>query len=506
MISVDIYRAAMLIEAIKPDPSSSQQKKIMGMNQITLVFSMNHYTNFQINDWCTVFGERYQVNKLPVVDKKSERHYDYTMVMEAEGMDLAKVLYLFLGDDNSLKEANFSLMGNADTFIDHLITNMLRVSPGWQKGQVIPTDYKNITFSNDNCFNALGEIAKAFDTEFAIEGRTIHLTKRSRDTGNTYKHGKGRGLYTIVRQEVQEAGLVTRLYAYGSEKNLPGDYRNFSKRLKMPLVDYVEMNVDLYGIIEAVKPFDDIYPRRTGKITSVNAADIYVFIDAGLDFDINAQLLPGTSAKITFNTGQLKGYTFDIASYNHASKEIRILQNKSEKSLEIPSQAIKPVIGDEYVLTDIKMPQTYVDEAELQLQAAAQTALVTASVPQVKYTLEFNQVFMRDKQRVLQIADLIWLEDAALEVQRKMRIVAVTRQIVEEYSVTAELSETVEAGRIDRIINTADTQGRNIQQIQGQISNNTLLNGVGIFPASPGGPGFKDLMVELGTNKIYRKE
>jgi hypothetical protein len=152
------------------------------------------------------------------------------------------------------------------------------------------------------------------------------------------------------------------------------------------------------------------------------------------------------------------------------------------------------------------MPQTYIDAAELQLQAAAQSALVTGSIPQTKYTLLFNPVHMRDKQRVLQIADLIWLEDSALEVQRKMRIVAITRQIVEEYEFTAELSDTVEPGRVDRIERNVDSQGRSIQQVQGQVTNNTLLNGIGIFPASPGGPGFQDLMVEVATNKIYRKE
>jgi hypothetical protein len=126
-------------------------------------------------------------------------------------------------------------MGTADTFMDLLLANAARVGT-WEKGQVIPTGYKNLTFSRENCYSALQRLAEAFGTEFAIEGRKMHLTKRAKDTGYEFKQGQHKGLYDVTRVNIDQTSIVTRLYAYGAQKNLPPDYRNYSqRRLKLPL-------------------------------------------------------------------------------------------------------------------------------------------------------------------------------------------------------------------------------------------------------------------------------
>jgi hypothetical protein len=608
MQTIQIYRGSTAFETIKPSDNSVQQKKIMGVNQLALSFLLNHYAGFAIGDYAIVYGERYQINELPTLKKESSRLYDYTMTMDAEGFDLSKVQYFFLGDDNSLKESQFSLMGNADTFINLVLANLARVSSvGWIKGQVIPTEYKTLTFDKANCYNALGQIATAFDSEFAIEGRVIHLTKRSNDTGNTFHHGKSRGLYEIVRQNISNTSIVTRLYAQGSDKNLPPDYANFSTRLRMsgatsamitnlyntmttggsgnrvynfawtapsvpdvtavqieyrptgstgpwslasgsptgprsvsviggsydfvfrtfygtsqsvatPQVTiggdigplflsehllYVERNIDKYGIIEATQIFDDIYPHRTGSITSVDASNIYKFVDTSMDFDVNTQLLPGTAAKVTFNTGQLAGYTFEISNYHNATKEFTILRNKDEHSIEVPSTLFKPAIGDQYVLIDINMPQTYIDAAEAALKAKAEASLLVSSEPQVTYTLTFDPVYLRNKNLTLNIGDLIWLEDDNLGVQRKIRITSVTRNVLQEFVFQVELADIIQPSTIERIVNSTNTNSAAVNQVQGQVNNNALLNGIGIFPPSPGGAGFANLIVEKSTGKIF---
>jgi hypothetical protein len=67
---------------------------------------------------------------------------------------------------------------------------------------------------------------------------------------------------------------------------------------------------------------------------------------------------------VVFNTGQLAGYTFEINRYNNATKTITINKNKDEKTLDIPSDLLHMQIGDEYVLVDIVMPQSYISNAE----------------------------------------------------------------------------------------------------------------------------------------------
>jgi hypothetical protein len=75
---------------------------------------------------------------------------------------------------------------------------------------------------------------------------------------------------------------------------------------------YIQYNTQVYGVIEQTITFDDIYPHRTGVVTGVDALNPFIFDDTLIDFDVNSYLLPGTSAKVVFNTGQLAGYSFEI--------------------------------------------------------------------------------------------------------------------------------------------------------------------------------------------------
>ncbi len=609
---------------IKPDASSSQIKKVMGDNLLNISFEENHYIAFQINDWCDVFGEKYFLSELPIVTKTSRYLYKYSLKMQAQGYDLSKAQYLFLGATNTLRESEFSLMGTASDFIDLIISNANRVGSGWLKGQVIPSAFKNLTFNKENCYNALSRLAEEFDTEFAIEGKIIHLVKRTKDTGYTFKHGRFKGLYDITRTNLSNSSLVTRLYAYGSDKNLPSSYITTGKRLRFPggfnpclisdltatIVDngngtktytfnwtaplspgvtdvsiewkligtsnplqfqlgvptsprsvtvplgsyefqfrtygstcwtftpgwgiptplipinaditvpilvytplpFIERNVNLYGVIEHTEIFDDIYPHRTGTVTAVNAADEHEFSDSAIDFDVNSYLLPGLTAKATFNTGQLTGYTFEIRSFDNGTKKFIVNKNADERILDIPSASLRPAIGDKYVLTDIEMPTIYVTAAENALLAAANTLLDELSKPQLSYTMTLDPLYIKKTNRILNISDLVWIEDAELDLQRKIRITSVTRNIVNEFSLTVELSDIVSPGTISRLISSLDANGRDVSDINRQLLNNSILNnnvvGTLVFqniPTTTTMVGFSNVVIETATGKLYKK-
>ena len=142
---------------------------------------------------------------------------------------------------------------------------------------------------------------------------------------------KGNGLKGITRTPVEETGVVTRLYAVGSDKNLPANYRNGQKKLRMP-VAYLEKNVSIYGRIEKLESFDEIYPKRVGTVTSVDAVNPLVFSDSAMDFDLNATdangnttiLIKGAPARVIFQTGQLAGYSFDIKEFGFISASKKI--------------------------------------------------------------------------------------------------------------------------------------------------------------------------------------
>ncbi|KAA2241666.1 hypothetical protein F0L74_17465 [Chitinophaga agrisoli] len=511
MIAIDIKRGNDVLVSIKPDQSSNQSKTIMGDNIITMQFDLNLYIGFQIGDWCTVYGENYYINQLQPVKKESARRYQYTLVMQSEYYDLSKVQFMFYDANNELKEGVFSLMGNPDVFMDLLIKNANRVGAGWTKGAVINGPYMNMTFNSENCMAVLGRMAAQFGTEYFVQGKKVHLDKRQIDTGITLRQGKDRGLYEIDRQVLNDSNVITRLYAFGADKNLAPDYRNYSTRLLMSDGQlYIEKNVAEYGVVEHTQVFDNIYPHRTGKITSVNAGDPFLFVDTNMDFDLNAYLLPGVSAKVTFNTGQLSGYTFDINSYNSASKTFRVNKNKDEKALDVPSDLLRPAIGDEYVLVDIRMPETYVKKAEADLKTAAMDLLNTNSEPQQQLAVTVDPAYFRKKNIRIDIGDLIWVYDLQLAIDNRIRVTAFTRDFDDEYKYQLTLSDSVSTTPVQDWYGGIGNNSRDIADLNQRLNNRSSENNfvgeviMADIPATSDTTGMLLLYVDA-NGKVYKK-
>lgn len=517
---ISIYRNPVtpaLVYVLKVEDGGSQTKEIMGDNKITFVVESSSMLYFKIDDYADIFGERYYLINLPIATKGSTREYSFSVTMWADYIRLKKAQFLFLDENNELKESDFSLMGNPIDFINKLIENANRVAPGWTRGEVIPGIYKNLTFSKSDCLAALAQIADAYDTEYRIEGKKIHLAKRAKNTGITLRNGYDKGLYTIRREPTDNTSVTTRLFAYGSEMNLPEDYRNYSTRLKMTGgISYVEKNVDLYGIDEEVKIFDDIYPHREGTVTSVNNLNVFQFSDTTIDFDVNDYKLQGVNVKVTFNTGSLAGYTFDVNFFNSLTNTFTILKNKSEKSIDIPSTTFKPAIGDKYVLVDLKMPQSYIDVAEADLLAQATSYLNEVANPILKYTVTTDPVYMRKNNIVLSPGDKIFIIDVELEVSRAIRVNQLVRSFDDEFDYNVQLSDESVSGVLESINNGIDSANRGVSQLSADlddrarennfVGNITIDSGTIVIEDLPLKPvGMTTVAVVFGSDgKLYR--
>ncbi|OLY92514.1 hypothetical protein SAMN05444008_102364 [Cnuella takakiae] len=510
MDKIEVKRGADLFTVIKPEESSTVNQALMQPGAISLQFRLSYLAQFQISDWCEVFGVRYTLHTLPQIKKRGTNLYEYTMQMQDSAYDLSRVQFLFLGSVNTLTETDFTLRGTAQDFLQLLVGNMNRVFTGWQAGACPATIHVNLSFAKETVWNALARVAEAFGTEFWVDGGIINLGKLERRTGHTYRQGMNQGLRELSRINASEGGLITRLYAYGSEKNLPAAYRNFSSRLRMfGADDYIEQNTAAFGIREGVVVFEDIYPNRTGTVTGVNALNPFEFSDTTMDFDLNTQLPPGLTAKVTFNTGQLQGYTFDLSTYNHTTRRFTFLKNKQEGKMDVPSTLLRPQVGDQYVLVDILMPATYVEAAEKKLLEAARQTLDASASPLVKLSALSDPKFLKHRDRVLLVGDVVFVEDTDLSISRLIRITALTRNIVNEWDYDLTLSDAtgmVTAGRIEQIVQAAQATGREVTDLGRTLANNATLNGFAFLPTTPGGAGFAEVLVETATGKLYRKQ
>ena len=226
---------------------------------------------------------------------------------------------------------HFSSIPNVDTYedvygiINRIQANMDDFAPGEWTIRAMSTSYTEITdlmsevkafsLSDGSCMDALNQIYslwKGISWIYKVEnGRhTIVLGRPNlQDASNTtpeFSYGEGNGLKVITRAVSTKNEIATRIYAYGSDRNLPTRYYNnltpyikdhesvYIPHLMLPLTDwgttgglkdarlaYLENStaVNKYGLIPKIMRFDgtgdleDIYPSVEG-MTVGDVADL----------------------------------------------------------------------------------------------------------------------------------------------------------------------------------------------------------------------------------------
>lgn len=449
---ISIYRNITKVADVEPMTSTNYTESLMAEHQVTLVFEQSSFLELLIGDHITFEGVKYTLNKLPTVKKISTRLYQYNAVFQHPRYDLLKAIYMLFDNTATPAQGEFSLTGTAGTFVDLLVANMNRVSSGWTKGTVPDSEHKTLTFTNENCHAVLERLAQEFDTEFHVINKTFYLDKIATSRELTLQYGST--AYDIERVSVNSQDVVTRLYAFGSDKNISSQYRNGSGRLLIPAPNsYIESNVSAYGVIEQAKTFEDIYPRLSllgaGVVSAVG--DKYTFSDSAIDFDVNACLMPGVPAKIRFLTGECAGYDFEIRSYNNSTKTFVIIENSKDEDLVLPTDLLKPAVGDKYVLLDVVMPQAYVEAAEAELLSKAQQYLADNNTAKVDYRVRFSAIYAKQNLPVIQCCDQVHVYDADLGIDEQIRIVKLQKGIRDAYNIQIELSNTVSRSTLQRI-------------------------------------------------------
>lgn len=397
--------------------------------------------DIRINDYFVVFGSMYRINILPTVDKKNNSQYEYNITAQGLMFDLLRCKY-FNADANGFgPDLEFPLIGTIETFLIALKNNMQRFATNWEIGNFTNGETKTITFGDDTCLSALQKICNEFKTDFwiKVEGDkfVIHTGNYGKTVPIQFEYGKGKGLYSLSRTNVDDNNIINRLYVFGGSQNIPNEYRNFSNKLKLPNSDFIEDQASIlsFGLKEGSINFDEVYPNRTGKVTALGGSK-FKFVDNTMDFDLNAKnadgstkyLVAGTSAKVHFNTGNLAGYEFEIkkGGYDHASKTFEIIPFKNDQGQSFPDEAAAAFqfeVGDEYVILDIVMPESYITAAENELLQKGLEQFELNKTAKVSYSMEVDPEYMK-KIGVgkFDIGDYIRIVDEPLKINKVLRV------------------------------------------------------------------------------------
>ncbi|WP_454944998.1 hypothetical protein [Capnocytophaga granulosa] len=351
----------------------------MGEHTLNIYFSLSTYTDIPTGAWCEFQGERYTLNQPAKVVKHNSRHFEYTLTMDSEGANLKN--YKFRNpNDKALK---FPFTASPHYHIQILVDCLNMIDSGWQVGTTIEANEKLISYNHNNCLEALDMIAKAFETEYEIIGKTIHLHKVEyfKDNPLPLQYGKGKGFKTGVSRTTEQS-RITRLYVQGGERNI--DHSKYgNKELLLPKSqEYVYEGVtfvsDDKGLSIAIKnaqnngfineqslDLSHIYPSRKGTISAVFEVDrdkhFYDFADTTIHEALNfADLqIKGEKMVIYFESGMLSGREFEVSKYDHTQKRFQLVP-KEEDGTTMPNDIFKPAVGDRYSVYNMHLPAAYI--------------------------------------------------------------------------------------------------------------------------------------------------
>lgn len=480
---------------------------LMGDDYISLKIVSSEWLSFAKGDKIVVGGNEYSIRATTTREIVSEGYYNYEPVFYGVMYDLMKTIYRNCDKYGKSDKSTFDLTYTIKEFVQVLIYNLERDYPGvWKfdEDNCPETEAMTIQFSGVNCLQALQTLCNSeqFNLEFQITQdngiRTIHIGKFGKrinppSGADFFEWGKGNGLYNLKEQKIDDKAIITRLWVEGGTTNIRSDYRGYAERLQLPMqrmnqYDHtladgtvVKANTEMIGISdeskryienaelrdkigseEDVKTYDNIYPKRTGKVTAVVADDICAFIDDTMDFDLNKKddkgtmyLVDGVSAKITFTSGRLAGQQFELnakGGYDDKTKKFKIIPFTDSRGLTIPStetqDAYKIEVGNTYKITDIYLPEQYEKRAEEDLWYAGSDDFKDASQVKAQYALTFDRLYFLQSlssdtdTSVFAVGDYVPVKDTRFGIEKTMRIQKITRNLLLEHDYQITLADS----------------------------------------------------------------
>ncbi|GEM_PF-1262250 len=503
---------------------SVYRKTLMKEDYLLLKFSVEEPIPFQRGDYTErEYGGRFEIVDLvqPVLNQNTGG-YDYELRMEAPYMKWKdKVLFY---DRTKQKEKAWKLTAEPMEHLDRVLRNLRAL--GYQYngkdyeasvGSVVEKSAKLISYDNTKIWDALTMIAQTWDCEWWVEDNQIHLGRCKHNQSYRFEIGKE---ITDMSRSDGGSNYATRIYAFGSTRNLPVNYRPLEegvavegvveKRLMLPSgIDCIDawegMNVE--EAVEDVVIFDDVYPHRVDTISDlisipqtetveteegnvVENWNVYRFRNSDPDFTFSKEyILDNQELRIVFQSGLMNGMDFGVAFNPLKEKEknevgewieaqvYEIIRNE-DYGIMLPNDSYAPTNGDEYVLYGFDSnfvsstigeggkKLSMIESAEEELLKKATEYLENSKKDPSVYTCKMNPVWLMeygdDKEKELNIADLAIGDKVTLihpvffGEGRESRICGFEKSLDNIYEVTYTIGESAQYSRLGDLESKVD--------------------------------------------------
>ena len=485
---------------------SVYRKTLMKEDYILLHFSVYQPVLFEKGDYCeTEFGRFEIVDLVFPKYNTSTGGYDYELRLDAEYYKWKNKI-LFYDRQGGNREASWNLTRTPDAHLSIVVSNLKSLGYTYNSGveytfsidSTVEKSAKLVQYDNTNIIDALTKIAETWDAEWWIVDNVIHLGRCEYNTAVDFELN---GLVSEMSRSESNDNYATRVYAFGSTRNLPTNYRPditgvvvdgvVQRRLMLPEgTPYVDAFPDMSTeeAVEEVVVFEDVYPKRIGTMSDVTTKEYtdkienedgtttevkwnaYRFRDSGITFS-KEYIIPGQELRIVFQSGPLNGMDFAVTfnpgaadeknsdgSWNSAAQLWEIVRNE-DYGRELPSAPLIPENGNTYVLYgyDTKFVSvSMIPDAEKELLEKTKSYVEKSKIDPSVYTCVMDPIKVGgfDGGRVidLEIGDRVNIINPAYAIKsRQSRIYGFEKALDKKYEVTYTVGQSTKYSRIGEI-------------------------------------------------------
>lgn len=468
-----------------PDSSSTHHEEVGGDDYLSVSLDSQECVTLELNDWTVWEGRKFWCVETYTPKQTGRRKWTYSVKLYGAASLIKQALML-----NTEDSPVFSYTATAREHVALVVKNLNRWMGGitdWKVGKVeatgnIVVDYSEGLYGND----ALKKIADEAGTEWWIEGMTVNVCRCER--GDEVTLGYGNGLLSIERDSADNVKFFTRLFPIGSSRNIDAEKYGSSRLLLPSRATYVERNTEL-GIVEHFEQtaFQEIYPRRTGKVSSVRKEtkkgddgkpfDIYYFTDGEMNFDPNEYEIGGLVKRVTFQTGQLAGlgndedgeHYFEV-NYNSETREFELITIwPYDDDTQVPGGVLEPKAEDTYILWNVRMPDEYYPIAEEEYATAVEKYMDEHCLDKSVYKCSTDYVALKKRGVVPCMGQRVRLESDRFFASgyRESRITMVDQKLERPTEADIEISDVLSQ-------TTQSRMADEIENVRSEVKANTV--------------------------------
>lgn len=391
----DISGAILLTTLI--NEGCKRKFTLMKEDYIMLKFSLENPIYFKLGSYVECNFGLFEVCDLqkPAFNTNTAG-YDYELRLDAYYWKWKNKIFKYTPETTG-QEASWNLTAPLDVQAGIVLRNLKALGYTY-KGQdfvfsidsTVENKSQLMSYDNINILDACFEMAKKWDCECWVTENIIHFGRC--ESGDAVDFEIGKNVQEMSQSESRST-YATRIYAFGSTRNIPANYRPIDetvvvngvvqRRLMLPEgTPYIDAYPDMTTeeAVEQVVIFDEVYPRRVGIMSDVTTIEVtdkvenedgttteekwnaYRFKDTGVNFS-EKYILPGQELRIRFASGLLNGLEFAVkfnpegkpekledGGWNPEAQLWEIVRNE-DYGRPLPGDVLFPQDGDEYVLS-----------------------------------------------------------------------------------------------------------------------------------------------------------